>query len=289
MTADEEIAAFIDGTDEGWRAFEWAHDEARRTQRTLRVVHVDVHGAAADDGSAGALLIEAIARVADEDSPVKITTDLRRGQLHDVVTEVGEQAALVVVGAGAGHVFQPRLVGRTHGLLGRTVCPMVVVPGGAHSGGADVVTIGVSLSPGGLAAMHFGCAEARRSSRRVVGVRAWAEDDWKLDVVNGDYTSGTRWRSVENATLQRWLDRAHSEFPDVEVGGILVDWPVYWALEDRAPTSALVVVGARRNRGAVLPPVGPVTSWAIHHAGGAVAVVPFEDDADRERLDAPAR
>ena len=80
--------------------------------------------------------------------------------------------------------------------------------------------------------------------------------------------------------LEQWLQRAHTAFPALRIDSALVDSPVYWALEDRAPASALTVVGARRARAATLSPLGPVTSWAVHRAAGAVAVVPFDVAVD---------
>lgn len=275
-----DVVVFLDGSDEAWRAFEWAHDEALRTGRNLVAVYVDVHGQLAEAHDAGsATLVEAAARLADEDSPVNVTTMRRPGPLRDVVEQLGRKAALVVVGSNSRHLLQPHVVGRTHSVLGRTTCPMVVVTASPRADADGVVTVGVSLSPGGLAAMRFACAEARLSKRTVVGVRAWADQDWKLDAldaVSRNYISASDWRAVENFTLGHWLDHARSEFEDVTIEGVLVDTPVYWALEDRAPSSALVVVGARRNRTARLSAPGPVTGWAAHHAQGAIAVVPFD-------------
>lgn len=277
--AGGDVAVFIDGSDEAWLAFEWAHSEAMRTARNLLAVHVDVHSESSNphsDAIARALLIEAAARLTDEDSPVAFSTMRRPAPLRDVVQDLSRTAGLVVVGSGNRHLLQPHVVGRTHALLGRTRCPMVVVSAGEHADADGVVTVGVSLSPGGLAAMRFACAEARLSHRTVVGVRAWADQDWKLDALGGDYTSVSDWRAVENFTLEHWLEHARSEFDDVTIEGVLVDSPIYWALEDRAAMSALLVVGARRTRTAKLSAPGPVTGWAVHHAPGAVAVVPFE-------------
>lgn len=283
-TSDGDVVVFVDGTDEAWQAFNWAHDEAWRTHRVLRVAHVDPHGVAHAGATAGGddVLAEAAARLADFDSPVRVATRRYREPFQDAVAHASERAALLVVGSRSRHLLQPRLLGRTHGLLGRTACPMVVVATHVRPDPDGVVTIGVSLSPGGLAALRFGCLEARQSGRAVVGVRAWSDSDWRLDAVADDYTPAATWRSVESVVLDQWLDRAHAMFPDLAIDGALIDSPVYWALEDRAPTSALTVVGARRGRAAMLPPLGPVTSWAVHHAGGAVAVVPFDTDVDDE-------
>ena len=280
--ADGDVVVFIDGTDEAWAAFDWAHEEARRTGRPLRVAHVDPHGAGRTGATTGGdeVLAEAAARLADVDSAVQVTTRHYRESFQDAVSHASERGALVVVGSGSRHLLQPRLLGRTHGLLGRTACPMVVVSAAARSDPDGVVAVGVSLSPGGLAALRFGCTEAARSGRAVVGVRAWSDSDWRPDAVAADYTPAESWHSVESVVLEQWLDRAHAMFPDLAIAGALVDAPVYWALEDRGPSSALTVVGVRRTRAAVLSPLGPVTSWAVHHAGGAIAVVPFDAEVD---------
>ncbi|HEY8302699.1 MAG TPA: universal stress protein [Jatrophihabitans sp.] len=285
---DGDVVVFVDGTEEAWYAFNWAHDEARRTGRALCVAHVDPHGDAqvvADSGGDD-VLAEAAARLADIESPVQVDTRRYCETFQNAVSHASERAALIVVGSGSRHLLQPRLIGRTHGLLGRTTCPMVVMAANARPDLDGVITIGVSLSPGGLAALRFGCTEARRSGRAVVGVRAWSDSDWRLDAIDDDYTPAATWRSIESVVLEQWLERARAQFPDLTIDGALVDSPVYWALEDRAPSSALIVVGARRARIAMLPPLGPVTSWAVHHAGGAVAVVPFDTDGDDEP-DAP--
>ena len=56
-----------------------------------------------------------------------VTTRRYRESFQDAVAHASERGALVVVGSGSRHLVQPRLLGRTHGLLGRTYCPMVVV------------------------------------------------------------------------------------------------------------------------------------------------------------------
>jgi nucleotide-binding universal stress UspA family protein len=277
------VVVCVDGSEEAWLAFDWAHDEAVRTDRTLVILHAEyaeVHAGAEDD-LGGEVLTEAVARLEDVESPVAVATVRRRGPLHEIVSELSRDAAMVVIGSGHRHVLQPRLVGRAQGLLGRTLSPVVVVSGKSSqpTGAPGVITVGVSLSAGGLAAMRFACLEARASGRSVVGVRAWAEQDWKLDTIRGEYTPFETWRTAENATLSVWVERACAEFPEVAIDGVLANSPIYWALEDRAPSSALVVVGARRTRTAALPALGPVTSWAVHHARGAVAVVPHESES----------
>ena len=128
---DGDIAVFVDGSRDAWSAFDWAHDEARRTGRRLRVAHAVPHSAerAAASGDGDEVLAEAAARLADIDSPVQVTTHRYRESFQDAVSHVSERAALVVVGSGTRHLLQPRLIGRAHGLLGRTSCPLVVVTG----------------------------------------------------------------------------------------------------------------------------------------------------------------
>ena len=220
--AGGDVVAFIDGSDESWRGFEWAHDEALRTGRNLVAVHVDVHGDTSDSHGhdlGTEVLTEAVARLAEEDSPVVFSTMRRPAPLRDAVQDLSRRAGLVVVGSGSRHLLQQHAIGRTHSLLGRTTCPMVVVTASPQCDADGVVTVGVSLSPGGLAAMRFACTEARLSRRTVVGVRAWADQDWKLDALGGDYTSVNDWRAVENFTLEHWLDHARFEFDDVAIEG----------------------------------------------------------------------
>lgn len=125
------IVVGIDGSDGGWHAFGWAHDEAARTGRNLVVAYADESAAGNAAGPAAAhdfghdLLCEAAGRLAEVDSDVPVTTMRRRCTPEQLFTDLGSDAAMLVLGRdGRGHP-----AGAFTGWAVRhAACPVAVVP-----------------------------------------------------------------------------------------------------------------------------------------------------------------
>lgn len=269
------IVVGIDGSNNAWRALEWAAGEAERRHDTVVVAHagdLDPDGSAYGD-FAHELLSDAIARLA-EDHP-KLPRRAEYGILDagSMLVELSLGADLVVIGrSGAGRIARIFVGSTAQQVLAHAHSPLVVI--GDHITAADAhVVVGVSMTDGGLAAMRFACAEARRRDVTLLAVRAWAEESWTRIGAGDALSTFDDWQQGERAVMDKWITAARSEFPDVRVEGELTTSPVYRELEKYAASAALLVLGCRRSDEAPIARVGPIASWAVRVAKCPVAIV----------------
>jgi len=276
------ILVGADGSTPSDLAVAWAADEAARTGRSLRVVHVvetamlDIPGHTTDG------IVEELVR-----SGEKILRDaetLARGRHPGLAVETelleeesvpaglrryaGEAAAVVVGGRGRGG-FTGLLLGSTGlRLAGQYPAPVVIVRDRTDIT-ADEVVVGVDLDGDYAPVLDyaFAAAEAREAPLRVMHLRrpvplaVEARVDWRAA------TETVRERL--SAALAPWRTRP----PDVKVAEeVFIGHPAD-ALATASANAGLVVVGSRGR----LLPLGSVSHAVLHHAGGPVAVVrPYE-------------
>ncbi|TDC85836.1 universal stress protein [Actinomadura sp. 7K507] len=272
------ILVGVDGSPSSDRAIGWAADEAARSGRTLRLLHI-VETAALDlpghmtDGIAEAL-VEAGNQI------------LRHGQAHaerrqpelGVETVVAhdrnvtaglrhhaDQAAVVVVGHRGRGGFTGLLLGSTGlRLAGHHPGPVVVVRDQADTA-ADEIVVGLDLVEDPAPALDhaFAAAAARGASLRVL--HAWRPAPLAVEArVDSRIVTDTL-RGHLSTVVASWLDR----HPDVKViEDVVIGHPAN-ALAAASAHAALVVVGSRGRS----IPLGSVSHGVIHHAQCPVAVV----------------
>lgn len=300
MNRPPPVVVGLDGSTASWAALDWAADAAKRRATDLIVTHAgDVghdhvvtaqeHG---DDGGTSygrSLLVEAALRVANRRPFLTVRTELRRGSPTDLLLALSEAAQLVVIGRGRTPGVSGALTGSTtHRVAAHACCPVVVVTGAVSTDVGDVV-IGASLTPGGLAAMRFGCQEATLRRTGVVGVRSSADPELAMSgfgyPVAGSFEA---WHEAQRTMLGAWLQHAAEEFPDLELHGELSESSVDLALQRSSQGAALLVLGSRRPNHGPLTRLGPITSWLAGHAHCPVAIIVTNPNARSDVRTAPA-
>jgi nucleotide-binding universal stress UspA family protein len=271
------IVVGIDGSAAAESALDWAADEAERTRRPLVVVHVgDVAAAevSADPRPYGReLLDEAIVTLVHTHPDVQVTTELLEGQAGAQLEEISRTAAMLVVGRGRRGLAALLLGSVAHHVLGHAHCPTAVVATNRRDS-LNTIVVGVSDSPGGVAALSFAGVEAALRGADVVAVRCWSQREWRLAASAAlPVTSPDDWESQERAILDACLTPVREAFPTLEIRSVLSSAPPEIALEHEAEKAAMLVLGCRRSDDSRLPRLGPISSWAAHHFDCPVVIV----------------
>jgi nucleotide-binding universal stress UspA family protein len=286
------------GSDGSESALQYAVTEARRTGRSVHLVHVlqlpageayaAVYGGALD--ASRATLDEALdraGRLAGDD--VTVTGELiDDGWLvDDLVRKTGPGQVLVM---------QHRAFSRTHRLFtgsivqsvaGRAHAPVVSVPEGWTPGEANVVTAAVQDPDEAPALLRIAFEEARARTSSLVVLHAW----WLAsgyDVAVVDEAMRAEWSDRTRVELAPVLLLLQAEFPDVPVTVEVRHSPPVEAVLDAAATSDLLVLGRRHHRLPLSSHLGPVARAAIAHAGTPVLITP-ELGVAEERAHEPSR
>lgn len=265
-----------DGSDPSSRAIGWAADEAARTGRDLRVVHV-VGAPAGVPGQGGAgvqALVESWNPVlrAGREVALRRRPDLaveavlvRDGSAPAALKRYAAGAAEVVIGHRGRGGFTELLLGSTalH-LAGRLPVPLTIVRGrDVEPVGEIIVGLDLLEDPAPQLGHAFAVAEARGA--RLHAFHAWQPAPLAVSAGVDLHAAANTLRSHLAATLAPWRDR----YPEVEV---VEDVDVGHAVAALVMASAhadLVVVG---SRGHVMP-IGSVSHGVIHHADCPVTIV----------------
>ncbi|MFC7303477.1 universal stress protein [Streptomyces monticola] len=296
------VVTAVDGSDHSAKALEWALDAARERAAELLVVHVRTEYIrslpAQGDGPV-------IPPPGDADSPV--LAEVRRllegrgdlppvrtvavdGALPSTVTELGNEAQLLVLGSRGRGGFASLLLGSvSRAAAARAACPVVVVPHAARDRSVRLpdahppVVLGLDPEDAAAtadAAIEFAFAEAARGGTRLDVVTTYTVPMSTLTLM-GPYVTGAgddegpriegELRKAQEARLRPFADR----HPDVEVAPEVLSGDAAGALVAASRTARLVVVGRHRRRltaDSLL--VGSAANAALLHAHCPVAVVP---------------
>ncbi len=277
MSFENAVVVAIDGSDSAARALDWAADEAERTKRRLVIVHVgDLTAAAvsADPRPFGReLLDEAVATLVNTYPDVPATTALLAGEPADELVELSRVAAMLVVGRGRRGLSARLLGSVAHHVLAHAHCPTALVGANPHAV-TNTIVVGVSDSPGGVAALGFAGVEAALRGADVVAVRCWSVREWRLAAAAVLPTSSPDdWEAAERGVLESCVAPVREAFPTLEILTVLSSSPPETALEREAEKAAMLVLGCRRADDARLPRLGPIASWAAHHFDCPVVIV----------------
>ncbi|TDB99272.1 universal stress protein [Actinomadura sp. 7K534] len=272
------ILVGADGSAPSDLAVIWAADEAARTGRSLRLVHVvetamlDVPGRTTDGiveeltESGERILRDAEVLALRRQPRLAVETEVVQDQnVPDGLRRFARDAAAVVVGHRGRGGFTGLLLGSTGlRLTGGYPGPVIVVRDRADIT-ADEVVAGVDLDedPEPVLDYAFATAAAREAPLRVVHVRQPAPLAVEARVDRRDATETARERLT--SVLAPWRER----YQDVKVSEeVFIGHPVD-ALATASANAGLVVVGSRER----LIPLGSVSHGVLHHARGPVAVV----------------
>lgn len=277
MSFENAVVVGIDGSAAAECALDWAADEAERTKRRLVVVHVgDVE---ADEASADTrpfgrqLLDEAVATLVHTHPDLLPATALMEGEAAEQLVEISRVADLLVVGRGRRGLPALLLGSVSHGVLAHAHCPTAVVANTPREA-VNTIVVGVSDSPGGVAALGFAAVEATLRGADVVAVRCWSLREWRLAAAAAlPISSAEDWESQERTLLDEALVPVREAFPTLEIRTVLSTSPPEIALEREAEKAAMLVLGCRRADDSRLPRLGPISAWAAHHFDCPVVII----------------
>jgi len=284
--AGTEVVVGIDGSATSAHALDWAAAEAARRSVPLLVVHASeaVDSAAYSTATLRAIREDAIAHGQEllgtatlsvaarhPDLPVKVL--LRHERAAEVLLQLAGRAAVLVLGTQGGN----RLTGALLGSVSQRVaahagCPVVVVGSDARLLGEDAgVLVGVSETPGGHAALRFGCEEAARLATPLTAVRAYGV--FSRAAHGQVYGPLLGLREQQQAVLDRSVAWARAEYPEIDVQPRLIDEVPTYALARIARHAQLLVLGCRHPDNHWPSRLGPVTAALLHHSPCPVAVI----------------
>ncbi|MET9294647.1 universal stress protein [Streptomyces sp. NPDC003077] len=283
------ITVGLDGSPQALAAADWAAAEAARTGKELRLVHawlwqpLDIPLALDTDVRekwARNVLNEGRARLAKTFPDLPVGTELVVREPVDALLAEAAEADLLVLGSRGHGTLTGYLLGSValH-VLRQATRPVVMVrdprPADAERR-LDEVVVGVEdTGETGAPVLEFAFAAAAARGATLRAVRAWSIPSvvtWSL---------GSLWLADEAGGLaplnQKLLADAlapwREKYPAVKVIEDVEMGSATEVLLSHGGAAALLVVG-RRERGVSPRRIGSVAHAALHHAPGAVAVVP---------------
>jgi nucleotide-binding universal stress UspA family protein len=215
-------------------------------------------------------------------SDLDVATRVPCGTAVRALLDEASRAQLLVLGHRGLHGLRAVLAGSVSvQVAAHASCPVVVIRAARaedRSGAPPRVVVGVDGDSTCGPALGFAFEAARQRGVPLAAVHAWTPDPpADLEAVHGPPTMA---ETVARRTLERALQRWHSQYPDVPVVTRLVRDEPARAVTAESRGAALVVVGSR-GRGHLTGAVrGSVSQAVLRHGHSPIAVV-------RHRLEHP--
>lgn len=135
------------------------------------------------------------------------------------------------------------------------------------------ITVGFDGSPNAMEAVRWAATEAaaRRVTLEVVHAWHWPYLDASFDHAPVDPTAFV---AAGRELLDRGVELARRDAPDVDIEPVLTTGPARTALLEAAVAAELLVVGVRGTGGVMGLLLGSVSDYVVRHASVPVVVVP---------------
>ncbi|MFJ3961138.1 universal stress protein [Streptomyces sp. NPDC090036] len=287
------VTVGLDGSPESLAAARWAADEADRRKLTLRLLHAwpllapePTHLPSEMDQNywAKRIVHHAKAELQARHPGLTIVGNLVAEDAQEALLKASAESEMTVLGSRGMEPVESYFLGDiSMPVVARAQRPVVLVRAGAHEEGPPATPgatsgVVVALKLHGpcddLLAFAFAAAAARGVPLQAVHGRSMplhAHAPWGTD---HDVTEKIRQdaQKLLSDALRPWREK----FPNVEVNpGIGLESPTKVVVRT-AKGAGLLIVGRRRHRPALAPPLGSVATAAIHHARCPVAVIPHD-------------
>jgi nucleotide-binding universal stress UspA family protein len=275
------IVVGVDSTPSSLFAVEWAAAEAAARHEQLHIVHswswphlapwltsAD-HLVREDLQRAGESLLRSYRIAARDAGATQITSAVREGPAHEVLDELSEDAAMVVVGSHhVGGLARTVLGSTSRAVAGAAVSPVIVV--NTRAGAArrpSRLAVGIAALPSDEKVLRFAFGYAHQHHLPMDVLFCWDGGDPPLVHV------------PVPASARAWLAESvagwRGEYPDVPMQVSVHAVHAVTGLLAAGGTDGLIVVGRRAHRPPVLGShLGSVSLGVIHHAECAIAIVP---------------
>lgn len=274
----------IDGSVRDEPVLTTAAGEAARLGHALHIVHITPFMVAAmgtipvapidDSGYSLDLLTRATEHVASLGLGIEVVTKSIAGRPENVLFDLSEDAALLVVGTGKKSAAGMFLFGTVSlSSVAHSACPVLVVgnPGPATPLGR--VVVGVDGSDHSRAAVRLAAAQATARDAELV-----VHSSWYLEVIEGVVVTepdSPRWAQVEGdyrAMQDRVIAAALGDEPGVRLRQVIVQGGAIDTLVKASSDADLVVVGNRGRGGFRSKLLGSVTMGLLRQSHCPVLV-----------------
>lgn len=286
MTTKSVVAA-IDGSEASLRAVEWAAREAALHGVPLRIAAAEslpkmvvLPLRSERDAALGFVreyrdraLAAAVARAAKMAPGLRIGTDPGEGPAARMVTDIGRDALMLVVGSRGIGAFAAMALGSVARYAAdHASCPVVVVRG-ETAVVRPLVGVGLGDLDNCAGVLAFAFEEAALRKASLLTVHAWhAPQDGVMWAGDRFPPPGLHVAAAQSARRMTLLINGwRYKYPDVPVSENLVHGHPGRALAALSARAGLVVLG-RHTGHAGLP--GSVRHAVLNHAHGPIAIVP---------------
>ncbi|MEV4805306.1 universal stress protein [Nonomuraea sp. NPDC049421] len=267
-----QIVVGVDGSAAARAAVDWAALDAGRRGLDLRLVHVCERWSHSEGVEYCADALEATADRARGLAGVKVTADLRPGNVvEELIAESATADSLVLGSRGLGG-FKGMLLGSvSNAVAGHATGPVVVIRA-LHPVEHRRIVVGYDGSEHARAAMEYAIEQARSRRAELHVVTAWQVPAFSpyavgYSILIEEIVQAEPRRARE--LVEPWRDAN----PDLVVTDEQpCDHPVT-ALARAAKAADLLVVGSRGLGGFASALLGSVSHAVLHHATCPVAVV----------------
>ncbi|MFH9352827.1 universal stress protein [Kitasatospora sp. NPDC017646] len=282
------VVVGVDGSEPSTAAAEWAAQEAQRSGRPLRLLHVGGTSSPAPgeaDGVAEPLPPSVLAtrdRIASVLPGLELTCEQVPGSPAYALAAAGGRNGLLVLGSRGLGGFAGLLVGAVSlRVAGLANCPVVLLRAGVDGRGGGAGDVVLGLDGDGacpeVVAFAFEQAAAQGATLRVLRSLTVPAGPYSTEAVVEQWEIREALEAAELMRLQDALAPWREKHPEVRVQAELSAWPAGRALVEASRSARLTVVGRRRPRlHPAAPWLGPVTHAVLHHAHSPVAVVPHD-------------
>ncbi len=197
-----------------------------------------------------------------------VDTSIAIGPPAAVMLEAGNDADLIVVGSRGRGGFAALLLGSVSLQLAvHADVPVVVVPGVASTDRTRSVVVGVDGSHNALAALAWAC-ELAGDETEITAVGVWRPPFVELQAVEPPSRDDAKRRFFES------VEEVSRAFDGRTIVQRFITGDARHVLAETAADADLLVVGARGYDGVRGALMGSVSTWALHHARCATAVIP---------------
>lgn len=280
MTDHGVVLVGIDGSEVASAALEFAADEAHLRGAGLLVAHAGRSKPSTFEMEPAAEILrrDATARVSALHPHLDCHVVVRDTDPATMLVELSKAADLLVVGTHRTGRLRGWVLGSVSQFVAaHATCPVITISGVPENGAGPIV-LGASTSPGGMAALHFACEEARLSGVPVHAVRSITTEDWALGGLGDEVLMGFEvMHDVAQAVLDKVLATAAESYPDVSISGEVSNANPFSDLLKASAGASMLVIGSRRSRSSALPHLGPVAAWLLHQATCPLAVVGYRE------------
>ncbi|MGY0020387.1 universal stress protein [Streptomyces sp. cg35] len=279
----------IDGSESSAQALDWAIEEAGRRDAGLHLLHASRweryevlepsfgRGRGAVQEFAEHIAAQATERARHRAPGTRITGEVTPHDPAAALVEASREAVMVVVGSRGRGTFAGLLLGSVSlPVAARAEAPVVVVRGHEKNvhGGFGQLALGVGEAEGAADVAEFAFREAELRRADLLALRAWRCPAHEVpDYPTAD--SETHQVRAENE-LSVTLHDPREGHAAVTVRTQPREGRARDILVEVSAHCDLLIVGARRHRGALGLQLGPVGHAVLHHSACPVAVVPHD-------------